>query len=319
MIGRKLAQYKVLEEIGRGGMGVVYRALDTSLQREVALKVLGAASGADARARATSSQRGPRCRAPRSPGDLRGVRDRRGRRRRLHRHGAGSRPPAGRVPGRRASRARPSAGSGHRGRRGPHRGPCPRRRSPRSQAEERHAHGLRPRQDHRLRPGQAHWPSLARRQRQRHPVLGRHRSGSHRGHRGLHVAGTGPGRRRRGREQRTSFPSAPSCTRCFGGSPPSGGRPASRPCTPFSRSRPPVSLEAPSAPRPRSFNGSSICVSPRRPRTAMAPRPRSWATCSRPGVASMLGPPSRNGSRLHRPPPPIRRPGPWRSRGASAS
>jgi serine/threonine protein kinase len=40
MIGRKLSHFSILDRIGEGGMGVVYRAQDEKLQRVVALKVL---------------------------------------------------------------------------------------------------------------------------------------------------------------------------------------------------------------------------------------------------------------------------------------
>ena len=38
--GTKLGQYEVVEAIGAGGMGEVYRARDTKLGRDVAIKVL---------------------------------------------------------------------------------------------------------------------------------------------------------------------------------------------------------------------------------------------------------------------------------------
>jgi serine/threonine protein kinase len=47
-IGSRLGSYEILTPLGAGGMGEVYRARDTKLKREVAIKVLPDAFASDA-------------------------------------------------------------------------------------------------------------------------------------------------------------------------------------------------------------------------------------------------------------------------------
>ena len=43
--GQQMLHYRLIEQIGEGGMGVVWKARDTTLDREVAIKIAAAGGG----------------------------------------------------------------------------------------------------------------------------------------------------------------------------------------------------------------------------------------------------------------------------------
>ena len=81
LTGRRLGGYEIHARIGVGGMGEVYRARDTKLGRDVAIKILPSAFSSDPRSAGAVRSRGARARVTQSSPHRRDLRTGRRRRR----------------------------------------------------------------------------------------------------------------------------------------------------------------------------------------------------------------------------------------------
>ena len=196
--GTRLGPYEIVAPLGAGGMGEVYRARDTRLGRDVAIKVVRQQLASDPE-RLSRFEKEARAAAQLDHPNILVVHD-------VGTHEGSpfivSELLQGRIAPRKAGRS-PAAEEGrrlrHPDRARPRGGARERDRPPRHQARERLRHEGRARQDPRLRRRQA--PSLLRVLRRRHRDADgkRHTARHGRRHGGLHVSRADP-RPARGRK-----------------------------------------------------------------------------------------------------------------------
>ncbi len=152
--GTKLGPYEISAPVGAGGMGEVYRAKDTRLGRDVAVKVLPAHLSASAELRQRLEREAKTISSALAPSHLHAPRRRPSERDRLPGHGVSG----GRDAGGSAGEGRAADGAGaedrHRDRGRPRRRAQERHRPPRPEARQHHADEVG-REAPRLRPGEA--------------------------------------------------------------------------------------------------------------------------------------------------------------------
>ncbi len=132
-VGTRLGAYEITAKLGEGGMGEVYRATDSNLGRQVAIKVLPEAFATDAE-RLARFEREARTLASLNHPNIAGVHGLDRSRRRRAGDGAGRRPDACRSPGARAAVLDRGAADRRADCARPRRGPRAGYRAPRSQA-----------------------------------------------------------------------------------------------------------------------------------------------------------------------------------------
>ncbi len=166
MIGQTLSHYRITAKLGEGGMGEVYRATDTTLDREVAIKVLPAAL-ADDPERLARFEREAKLLAPLNHPNIATIYgfesatlDDGSRRHFLAMELVEGEDLAERLT-RGPSRSTRRSAIAHADRRGARGGPREGHRPPRPQARQRQGHPGRQGQGARLRPGQGHGPATS--------------------------------------------------------------------------------------------------------------------------------------------------------------